>query len=50
MSAPVYEVAGAVDASAKDHVDDGDGEVVLVEQEDGEYLIAQPKPDNGGDS
>jgi hypothetical protein len=48
--APVYEVAGAVDASARDHVTSGDEDVILVEQEDGsEYLIAQPKPDSGGD-
>jgi len=53
MSAPIYEVAGAVDASARDHIQNGDDDdVILVEQEDGsEYLIAQPKPDtSGGDA
>jgi hypothetical protein len=50
MSAPVYEVAGAINASLADQVT-GDDDTILVEQDDGsELLIAQPKPDNGGDA
>jgi len=48
MSAPVYEPVGTIAASAKDHIQ-SDDDTILIEQED-EYLIAQPKPENGGDA
>lgn len=49
MSAPVYQVAGAIDPGLADQVT-GDDDTILVEQDDGDLLIAQPKPDNGGDA
>lgn len=49
MAAPVYQAVGAIDPALKDQVS-GDDDTILVEQDDGELLIAQPKSDNGGDA
>lgn len=49
MSAPVYQAVGAIDPSLADNVS-SDDDTILVEQDDGELLIAQPKPANGGEA
>lgn len=46
----VYETVGAIDRSMADHIETTDGSI-LVDDGDGDLLVAKPKPadDNGGD-
>jgi len=43
----VFEVVGAVDAAVETSALHPRDDVILVEQEDGDYLLARPK--SGGD-
>jgi hypothetical protein len=47
MGAPEYEIAGRVNPEVKDHISSDDGTILVKDEEEDVYLVAQPV---GGES